>query len=261
MLTERAPGREFPRHCHDEYVLTLLYAGAEPFHHGRQFHLAPKGAVITVNPGEWHSNGLLPGVEFEYKTVYPSVGLMRRMTGSHSSRELTFERPVWQQPTISQALRVLHQALESEAGALECETAFLELIGCFLCDQEQPAPSRGHLDEPAFVQLVRDYLAANLASPTTLADLSELAGVSPFHLLRMFRDTVGIPPHQFQNHLRVAEAKRLLREGRPAGDVAVEVGFSDQSHLNRHFLRYVGVTPGRFAKNSNSVQVFRSPHS
>jgi AraC-like DNA-binding protein len=70
--------------------------------------------------------------------------------------------------------------------------------------------------------------------------------LSPFHLLRVFRAAVGLPPHAYQIQLRVARAKELLRAGMPIAAVAVEVGFVDQSHLTRHFKRLVGVPPGRY---------------
>jgi len=254
MLSIETPGTEFPLHAHDEYVFTLVYVGAEPVGHGGQVHLVPEGAVIALNPGEWHSNRLLPGVGVAYKSIYPPTSLIKSFTANLSLGDARFHQPIWQDRSVSRALAVLHRALESDSSVLECETAFLYFLVSLLEAQATLRTAQRVWAEPVHVARVREYLAENFAHRTTLNDLSDLTGISPFHLLRIFRDTVGAPPHQFQNHLRIEEAKRLLREGIAAGQVATEVGFADQSHLTRRFQQVVGVTPGEFARNRNSVQ-------
>jgi AraC-like DNA-binding protein len=80
----------------------------------------------------------------------------------------------------------------------------------------------------------------------SLAELSAVARLSPFHLLRLFRAGVGLPPHQYLMSLRVERSKELLGRGAPIAEVAARTGFADQSHLTRCFKRLAGVTPGRF---------------
>ncbi len=72
------------------------------------------------------------------------------------------------------------------------------------------------------------------------------AGLSPYHLCRVFGAAVGMPPHACQTQVRVRHAKSMLRAGLPISRVAGAAGFYDQAHLTRHFKRIVGVTPGRY---------------
>jgi AraC-like DNA-binding protein len=112
----------------------------------------------------------------------------------------------------------------------------------------------GHMSEartPASVprQAVRDareHIDSHFDRPVSLRDLADLTGASPFHLLRSFNRQIGLPPAAYQNQLRIEQAKRLLRTGHGIADTAAAVGFSDQSHLTRHFQRIVGTTPGRY---------------
>jgi AraC-like DNA-binding protein len=82
-----------------------------------------------------------------------------------------------------------------------------------------------------------------------LEELAERAGMSRFALVRAFAREVGIPPHTYQIHLRVQRARELIAGGSSLSEVSLEVGFTDQSHLNRHFKRLIGITPGLYARS------------
>jgi transcriptional regulator GlxA family with amidase domain len=62
----------------------------------------------------------------------------------------------------------------------------------------------------------------------------------------VFKREVGVPPHAYQVQMRVRRARRLMLTGMAPADVAISVGFYDQAHLNRHFKRIVGMTPGDY---------------
>jgi AraC-like DNA-binding protein len=105
------------------------------------------------------------------------------------------------------------------------------------CSSRHPAVSRA-----------RDYIHQNWRENFALSDLARAAGASPSHLVRTFRDQVGMPPAAYRRALRVQAAQRMLRAGEPPGQVAAACGFYDQAHLNRHFKSVTGVTPGRYAR-------------
>ena len=99
-----------------------------------------------------------------------------------------------------------------------------------------------------YVARARAHLDENWIRNVSLDELATVAGVSKFHLARRFTEAVGLPPHTYQNQVRVNRAKEMLREGISVQDAAVRTGFSDASHLCRHFKRFTGTTPGRFAR-------------
>jgi len=86
----------------------------------------------------------------------------------------------------------------------------------------------------------------------TLEALARHAGISAFHLCRVFRQTVGMTPHAYQTQVRVRHARSLLRAGLPITTVAAQTGFYDQAHLTRHFKRIVGLTPGRYLRHTTT---------
>ena len=116
---------------------------------------------------------------------------------------------------------------------------------------DAPPPSRPTATAPplettAIVEAVRRHLRDHVADPVRLDDLARLAGRSRCHLLRMFQQATGLPPHAYQTQLRVEAAKGLLAAGHAISHVAAETGFSDQSHFSRVFRDLTGATPGQY---------------
>lgn len=105
---------------------------------------------------------------------------------------------------------------------------------------------QGKLPAP-LLQRVIDFARANLSSKLSLEQLASLAGFSPVHFARLFRESTGLPPHQWLLEQRVEKAEGLLRDRKVAiSEVAARAGFADQSHLTRYFRRLRGTTPSRF---------------
>jgi AraC-like DNA-binding protein len=94
------------------------------------------------------------------------------------------------------------------------------------------------------------YLQAHYADEVALQELAGVVNLSPFHLSRLFRQVVGVPPHAYQTQLRLAHAKTLLAHGFEASYVAHETGFFDQTHFTRQFQRHYLVTPGSYRKTA-----------
>lgn len=96
---------------------------------------------------------------------------------------------------------------------------------------------------------MRDYLDEHFGEDVSLDDLSQLVDLDRAYLIRHFRASVGIPPYSYLLQKRIEKAKTLLRSGESPAQVALLVGFSDQSHLNLHFKKVMNVTPGQYARS------------
>lgn len=101
---------------------------------------------------------------------------------------------------------------------------------------------------------ILDYVDSELAADIKLADLAGLLGMSPFHFGRLFKQSMGIPPHQYVIQQRIERAKRLLKEGdRTIIEIALACGFTSHSHLSKQFRKVVGVTPKHFRSQERSI--------
>ena len=108
---------------------------------------------------------------------------------------------------------------------------------------EPPAPSRGGLP-PIVTQRICEYIESHLDQKIGLDALAAMAGLSTHHFARAFHQSVGMPPHSYLLSRRLEKRRRMLRETNlPLAEIAVATGFSDQSHLSRHFRRQTGMPP------------------
>ena len=77
-----------------------------------------------------------------------------------------------------------------------------------------------------------------------LDQICHLEGLSKSTLLRAFTKTKGVTPYSYLQNIRIGEAKKLLEQGLPPVEAALQTGFSDQSHFTNYFNRYIGLAPG-----------------
>ena len=77
-----------------------------------------------------------------------------------------------------------------------------------------------------------------------LDQICHLEGLSKSTLLRAFTKSKGVTPYSYLQNIRIGEAKKLLEQGLPPVEAALQTGFSDQSHFTNYFNRYIGLAPG-----------------
>jgi len=109
--------------------------------------------------------------------------------------------------------------------------------------------------QPRAVAQALEFIHQNYARDLMLSDIASAVNLSPFHLSRLFKRTLGVSLYQHVLQVRVTSARSLLASsGRSLAEIAAAVGFADQSHLTRHFKRVTGVTPRRFRMTTGSTK-------
>ena len=154
-------------------------------------------------------------------------------------------------PLLDALLRALtEEVLNDNAGG----PLYAETLGAALAAQlwrnhaggSVPIRQRGGLASNA-QRAVTEYIEAHLTEPIRLQELANLAGMSTYQLARRFKESLGVPPHQYLLRRRIERAREMLRQPHSTVlDVALSCGFASQSHFASAFRLLTGVTPRRY---------------
>jgi AraC-like DNA-binding protein/mannose-6-phosphate isomerase-like protein (cupin superfamily) len=268
----------FTRHTHDTYTLGVVLAGGGTLWCRGAQHFASRGSVVVIPPGEVHTGSVWPGAGvLSYVAIYVPAELMVRHAqslGLPGDRPPEFGSVVFRDAVVCRAFAAICGVIGSpaapsdgdtaesgarshasdEAAAEEAlSTAITEVLSRHAersVTDEGAGTAREGSPEPRVVKVVRDVIEDCYADAkqTSLRVLAERAGVSPFRVIRAFRDVMGLSPHHYLIQVRVERARRLLAEGIVPSMTALETGFTDQSHLTHHFRKYVGITPAKYQR-------------
>jgi AraC-like DNA-binding protein/quercetin dioxygenase-like cupin family protein len=225
-------------HAHFCYVLEGQYTESSD---GTVNATCPAGSLRYVPPGYEHSGSF--------------------SAGTHCLR-LEIDRPVFDRvANLTEALQrpadipsilcrwlaycVYQKFLQNDPLALiSIEGILLELLAETAQQTNGTGPS-GNV--PRWLRIAHEYLDSHFQRPLTLAEVAGVAGVHRVHLAREFRRRFSITVGEYLRKKRVEQACHLVsKTNDPLAAVAVNCGFSDQSHFTGTFRRQVGLTPGRF---------------
>ena len=248
----------FPKHTHDTLSIGIVEQGQSSFYYRGKMNSIGPGGIAFIHPGEVHACNPQADSGWTYRMFYVDPYWMRRIADEATSRRgdiPSFSDPVIQNPTFFHALAHLHSLLESPTNKLEKESSVYTIFTQLIAHYGNRTPtSRARDKEPHAVKIALEYLSDNVAQNISLEELSALTNLSAYHFLRVFRNTVGLPPHAYQTQLRINLAKRLLAQGEDIVQVAYDTGFTDQSHFSNKFKRVVGATPRQYKLAQHSTR-------
>ena len=257
LLSARYIDHRFAPHVHDGYVIGMIMAGAQRYRYRGAEHLAGSGTLVLINPDELHTGHKGTEDGWLYRAFYPDSG---QMTSLLAELELpthhlpAFGATLYRDQDLVNGFCQLHRLLESPATALQQQTVWRELV-LSLLQRHAAVPDAGKPGkEHRAVSLAKELLHSQLAAPPSLEALATAVNLSPFHFARVFRRATGMPPHTWLMQQRIARARALLQSGCLPLEVAMQLGFADQSHLSRQFKQVYGVGPGAYRSAKRGLE-------
>lgn len=153
-------------------------------------------------------------------------------------------------------LRLIRLARQEAVSAAVLDAELLALFQAICAVKAGvPVPDAGHRAETlhrrqGLVDKARRQLHATQDETFELARLATAVGASPFHLTRVFREVLGMTPGEYVKRLKVGAVTDALltRDSARLADLAVELGFSSQSYMNRMVKQTLGQTPSQIRK-------------
>jgi AraC family transcriptional regulator len=228
---------------------------AEHSHEDTHFVLATRGRYITTAQGDEGEGPVLvynpPGVvhrdRFEgvdgwFMAISVEAEAWRDLT-SHSGAAVNALR-LRSPRAVGTALRLTRAALSRDVERIDLETHALALAGEAMIPAKRESQKR-----PTWLDTAESFLADSFDQPIGIADIARAAGVHRVHLARGYQRWIGTAPGERLRARRLERAADLMMHGRAGiGEVALQAGFCDQSHMNRQFRAAYGMTPGEFAR-------------
>jgi AraC-like DNA-binding protein len=247
-LEARFHGHAYDPHRHETYAIGLTLDGAQGFRYRGEAQVSRAGQIMVLHPDEQHDGHAAVPDGFSYRMVYVDPALIGRALDHEGARTLPF---VAEAVTRDRAMTALvNEAFADFPGKLDplAGDALLAGLADALARRGRQESRRSPAAPHHALLRVRDFLDAEFARPIDSADLERVADLDRFSLARAFRRSFGTAPHRYLVARRVTAARSLIANGAPLAEVAGACGFTDQSHLNRHFKAHFGMTPGRYAR-------------
>jgi AraC-like DNA-binding protein len=241
----------FPKHAHDGvYAIGLMEKGGsyclEP---GDEKTLVTTGQIALINPGQVHSGVPAGDRSISYRMLYVDRDLMHDAAcevGQCEGVVPEFGPMVVDNPGLHRRLVGVCRIVAAHGTRLEKESLLWEALSELVADYGDircPVHADGCRRS---VRRARALLSEDLDNKLSLADVARSVGLSRYHLLRVFKRAAGISPHVYRTQCRIDRARRLLRANMPISQVALETGFTDQSHFTNKFRQFTGATPGQY---------------
>lgn len=237
-------GEAFTPHRHDTYALGVTLYGVQTFRYRRELRYSTPGKVIVIHPDELHDGGAGTDDGLRYRMLYLEPTLLRQALPP--SMELPFlSEPVVSDAVLLRTLLIALEDLRTELEELAVDQLVANIAACLSRYTRSSRLAKSTIDTRR-MNLARDYLAANANRTISSKELETTVGLNRFEIARQFRRLFGTSPHRFLIMRRLARARNFIERGLPLAEIAIEIGFADQSHLNRQFKKAFGMTPGRW---------------
>ncbi len=246
VLHARFTDHAYPMHTHDTWTLLIVDDGAIEYDLERAHHGAQQPQATLLPPHVPHDGRAATLAGFRKRVLYLDPGTLgEQFVGA------AVDAPSLPDPQLRQWIHRLHQALGSPGDAFAAQSRFALICQELLTHLSfRGSPGSAEVSPPpapVLARRLRELLDERMPQGISLSEAAQALQAHPGHLVRSFTASYGISPHAYLTGRRVDLSRRLLLAGVPAAEVATRAGFYDQAHFTRHFRRYLGLPPGRYA--------------
>ncbi|SDF44551.1 helix-turn-helix domain-containing protein [Terriglobus roseus] len=226
-------------HFHDGWQFVAVTQGERRYQFKSGTVVAKPGRLVLLPPNLVHKANGIKHEKTSFKiATFPALPLSERLT--RIPIELS-------DLTLFDHFLATYQSLQ-EAKMGEGKETLLSHIQATLAVADS-AKDEKQSRAPSFVTEMKAYLLQSLDRVPSLASLSARACISPYHLAHTFTKFIGLSPLAFHARARLLKSRTLISEGNSLSDVALSLGFSDQSHFGRHFRSVYAMTPSQYRRS------------
>lgn len=240
--------QKFPNHFHDYYVIGFIESGQRHLSCKNKKYIIEAGDLILFNPGDNHTCEQADGSKLDYRCINVQPDVMRKVALEITGKDYLpyFTEHVLFHNELVSSLRELHLMIMHEEKDFEKEELFLLIIEQLIVEYSDAVHAASAQEPNKEIKAVCDFLESNYMKNISLNDLSALTGLNKYYLVHSFTKQRGISPYSYLQTIRVSKAKKLLEQEVDPIDVALQTGFTDQSHFTNFFKKLIGLTPKQY---------------
>lgn len=237
----------FSRHYHLDFHIGLITQGQQKFRHQGRSHLVGQGEFVIMQPDELHDGQSQHDSGYQTRVFAIDPDWFSDLADPRQAGQIiSFEQLIIADPAIYSQLLNLHRWLsvpDLSQLAKDCLPfeGFNQLFDRYGALKRRDCIPLGEQS----VDMLKQYLLANLDQPVRLEQLAALCQLSPTQFQRHFKARMGITPYAWLSRLRLEQAMKLLQSGLSGTDVAHQVGFYDQAHFSKAFKLSFGICPSQ----------------
>ena len=238
--------QDFPNHFHDHYVIGLINEGNRTLTYGEKKYYIKSDDMILFNPYDNHDCRNEDNSLLKYIAVNIPKQSMEYLTYIIKDKNtLKFKYPIIKDMGLAKQFIKVHDMIMENENEMEREELFI-LFMDELIDKYSKYKSLEITNENIKIQTIENYIKENYDKIISLDILSEISGLNKYSVIRSFTKIKGITPYRYIETIRINKSKELLKFNNDIVEVALKLGFTDQSHFTKTFKKLTGLTPGEY---------------
>ena len=249
-------------HWHEQMEIVYIKKGQGIVSIGTQNYQVSAGMIVPIMPGELHAIEGIPNTRMEYENIIFSLSILDSTEENDwvrgavieplRSAELRFARPILPGTDLHRdAASALDSAdracAERKPGySLLVKSSLFLFLHALFAHKETGLDSETIRHELA-LKKVLGFVKEHFSEEISVEQAADIAGYSPSHFMRVFREETGRPFSKYVLDYRISYASYLLKESTGSvGDIALACGFNNFSYFIRTFKKHYGVSPRRY---------------
>ena len=240
-----------PNHFHRYYEIGFIEIGNRLITCQSVQYKAASGDIVIFNPADNHSCQAQADEYLDYRCIHIPTSLLCNILDIYcdTNTYLHFSSPViYGNKALLTLLKDLHQMILDGRCGIEKEEQLVlflhELVNRSYPERSVPKTATAISDA---IETVCNFIQTQFLSDISLEMMCEISGFSKYYFIRSFTQLKGVSPYCYISALRINHAKELLKTKQPLSDIALQLGYSHQSHFSNAFKRVVGMTPKQYA--------------
>jgi len=233
----------FPDHFHEEYTIGVSVKGVQKFEiQGKSLVVEPY-SIFLIQPHLLHAHYPIADLGWSFKSLYLHTDFIKYLLKDSAMKRMSDDPIVIQnRPLFKQYIRIHANKLMPNEALL---ADFVRQLSSKVIQTNKDIDS----GLPEKIEAIKQHLYEQFNQKLGLENLAKIYHTDKYQLIRQFKQHIGVTPNTYLTILRIEKARKMINNGYPIVDAALEAGFYDQSHFHRSFLYYTGITPGNFNRH------------